>query len=241
MPPLSAPFHRQESAMHNENFVPIDRWWRAYVGDTDSDAVQRGVMKGIRDPDLTLSTRAWLQDIMNSKDKVRFKSLSFKNPKTRLCFMDKIEFSKRCTQRLYFRKMSLAEFADLEANHKDKPLNAALKFKNTDLYRVWVSSSEAMCLKFHNDAATSASDVIVKFVLSGEPILDLKCAPHQQTGVQHDKNAIAVHRETFAHIENFDAADLTDVKARQLDHNLGFTLTSVKAFHDVFTRYVKIT
>ena len=226
--------------VHNANFQPVDRWWQAYAGDATADAIHRKVKQSTTNPALPPGTRGWLNNILESKDKPRFKSLSDINAKTRLCFMDKIEFSKKCTQQLYFRKMSLAEFTDLDTNHKAKPLNAALMFKNTDLYRVWLSSSLAMCRKFYNEAATTAGDVIVKFVLSGKPITDQKCAPHQQVGVQHDKTAIAVHRETFAHVETFDAADLTYVRTNGLDHNIGFTLTSVKAFHDVLTRYERI-
>lgn len=215
---------------------PIERWWRTYDGDAESDAVQRRIMQAIdSNRAITESTRTALNDIMVGKRQDLFQSLREKNAKTKLNFMDKLEFTKRTNNLVYFRKMSPLEWEKIQEKYEDKPLLSALKFKDTDLYRVWLTTSEGMVRKFINEVATTNADVIVKFVMKQAVISNGNCAPHQNTGVQTDKTKIAVHRETFAHIGHFGSTELVEVRAGALDHNISFTLSNADVFHDAFS------
>jgi hypothetical protein len=217
---------------------PVERWWRNSEWDIEADYFQRRIVQAIEtNLSLTSTTRIALSNMMAKKDKEMFQTLREKNSKTKLTFIDKLDFTKKTTKLLYFRKMSPAEWADIQNYYSDKPLEAALKFKNTDLYRVWLTSSEGMVRKFINEVATTNADVTVKFVLKTPVIGDGLCLPHQKPGVQTDKTKIAVHRETFAEIGHFCDEDLVEVRSKALDHNISFTLTNVKKFHDALSRY----
>jgi hypothetical protein len=215
---------------------PVERWWRAYDGDQESDAVQKRLVQAIAtNRAITRSTQQALKDILDGKLYDEFKSLREKNSKTKLNFIDKLDFTKRTNNLVYFRKMSPLEWADIQEKYEKKPLLAALKFKDADLYRVWLTTSEGMVRKFINEVATTNADVIVKFVMKAPVISNGNCAPHQNTGVQTDKTKIAVHRETFAHIGHFSSADLAEVRTASLDHNISFTLTNAAVFHEAFS------
>ena len=115
---------------------------------------------------------------------------------------------------LLYRKMSRGEwdaiFADWGDEPSDKPyrrgeknkkirLGAALTYVNTKFYRVWFTTSLAMCRRFFNLNATKDGDIIVRFGFDSAPkdAFAKAMLPQKMSGVQHNASVVAWHRENF--------------------------------------------
>ena len=221
-----------------------DKAPQAWFEKHPSDFVRRNAANAISNaitnsPYILDKTRIALRDIMESKDVARFDRLILTDS-SGMNFSDRLEITKKCDQRLYYRKMSYAEYAAIMKSYKNKPLNAAIEYKDTELYRVWLSTSLPMVQKFHNEHATTDSDVIVRFRLGESLIYDRTCVAHQDPGVQHDKKVIAVHRETFAQFGNLATDELPELRENRLDHNIGLTSTNVEKFDDCLIDFARV-
>lgn len=135
-----------------------------------------------------------------------------------------LKVSGTCTPNIYYRKMAEAEW--LACNSKSNPFKPVFDYHNTDLYRYWMSSSLQKVRAFGNENATDDGDIIVKLTFHADlrnPVgFPLKA--HQEPGVQGTPAAIALHREGFVQLGNINnAGQVTEIRTRNLDHNLGFT------------------
>ena len=177
----------------------------------------------VGNPYLTDRTRQYIRDVYSG-------DASFGNGKSN--FALRVPITRKRTPGKFYRKMSVAEYGKVAA---DGVLGAALKYNNTQNYRVWMSSSLAMVKQFTNVNTVGAADVILEMTFDADLIQVLTCRPHQNTGVQSDPSVIAVHREDFAHYGVFNDAELIEVRDKWLDLNLGICSDRQKAVEDRLT------
>ncbi len=152
-----------------------------------------------------------------------------------------LKVSGTCVPTVYYRKISASEWTAI--NGKPDPFKPVFDYLNTDLYRYWMSSSLLKVMAFGNENATDDSAIIIKLTFSTGLASDLGALlkPHQETGVQGNRLVVALHREGFAQIGNITSnAQVTEIKNRNLDHNLGFTSQQLNYLKAQLVKFEKI-
>ena len=142
--------------------------------------------------------------------------------------------------RVYYRKMSAVEYEGMEKNN----FKAQFNYTDTNLYRLWFTTSQKKADSFNNAASsalpgravsssssspppTSSGEVIVKMTFSCSLLGHFIkiAAPHQKSGVQADMKLVAIHREGFFELGNIDTDEqVREIAAENLDYNIGFTV-----------------
>lgn len=156
-------------------------------------------------------------------------------------FEERFLISKTCIPKIYYRKMSQAEFN--AADGKANPFEATFNFINTDNYRYWISSSLIKVQKFGNENAVDNGNIIVKITFNVDvrrPAGFLMKA-HHEPGVQTNPAAISIHREGFAQIGTIENdQQVAEILAKNLDHNLGFTSRHNMYLKNALVSYEKL-
>lgn len=130
---------------------------------------------------------------------------------------------------LFYRSMSVGEY-EAATKMKDFDFAAAFNYTNKDLYRWWVTSSQAKAEAFRNENVDSETKtVVVQFQFPAMFISNLKIKSHQEKGVQGMVNVVAMHREGFMTTKLGVTNMNTDQHVKtvldgQMAFNLGFTV-----------------
>ena len=212
----------------------FDYFWTEHTKPVDRNARQKDVIyDAIFSDEVRPSVQTALSSILNNEERLR--DFDYKEFKGRIAISGIVN-----NKNVYYRKMSTGEFDAI--SESDDPFGAVFDYFDTNLYRYWISSSLAKVREFGNENSSDAGGRIVKFTFSMPPWDKFTIRAHQETGVQRNKEVVAVHREGFAEIGPVSSQEHVDEIAGPplLDHNLGFTSSQHGALKRILTSFEEL-
>jgi|GEM_PF-3844248 len=217
------------------NTDPINGYYPDYVHNS-------GMVPRNQSMDKTKYT-AWLNNIWirpETKAELRRLRLDVTADFDTRSFNEKHLITGKATQNIYYRKISEGEFSALQPNKQ--PFKPVLDYKNTRLYRYWISSSLKKVNAFSNDSRSDDGDIIIKIEFNQDPRVAFDVRAHQCQGVQENANVVALHREGFAELGNINTHEqVNEIITGNYDHNLGFTSEQLPLLNSTFKSWERIS
>ncbi|WP_434042836.1 MULTISPECIES: hypothetical protein [Sorangium] len=142
----------------------------------------------------------------------------------------------------YYRRTGLAELkkAVKIGGSAKYDFQEYFKYNSGNYHRLWVSTSLVKVRGFSNVDVSSSSDVVVLFEFIQDILPSFTIKAHQEQGVQHDVNVVALHREGFGDPGNLSSdIGVSRVLDAYKGYNLGFTSKQAKSLNYLLD-YIKI-
>jgi hypothetical protein len=142
----------------------------------------------------------------------------------------------------YYRRTGLAELrkAVKTGSSATYDFREFFKYNSGNHHRFWVSTSLVKVRGFSNIDVSSSSDVVILFEFTRDILPFFTIKAHQEQGVQHNVDVVALHREGFGDHGNLSSdSDVGRVLDAYKGYNLGFTSNQAQRLNQLLA-YIKI-